>query len=122
MTRFSDVYHDYHMHKSVFEDQLIELGFGCWMDFSCDDYDSSVEFYTVQKNGRLNQEAQTFLFNQGFAKAYLNHEDGTETHYTWDYKAFKPVKGWRVNYRTKEVNPMPEQWKTNMGFTENPEL
>jgi hypothetical protein len=123
LTGFASTYHEFHEIRDQFAVEMCERGFGCWMDFHCDDYDGSVEFNKVKNGAKLPAKAQYFLLEQGFIKAYLNHEDGSETHYTWKRSPFKPDDGWRVNYRTREVNPWPTSWPAKVGdYKENPKL
>lgn len=62
-----------------------------------DTYDCSVDLYGVNDDVRLTDEQQRVIRGAGFAKAYVNHKDGWETHYSWDWRdtEFKPARGWR---------------------------
>lgn len=67
-----------------------------------DSYDCSVEIYGVAPEFRLSDEVQRQIYEAGFAKAYVNHTDKWETHYSFTRsKKFRPVKGWRVSYPHK---------------------
>ncbi len=60
-----------------------------------DPYDESIEFSEVPPDVRLNEAVQRILFDAGFLKAFVNHSDGWETHYSWGAK-FKKHNGWRT--------------------------
>ena len=61
-----------------------------------DDYDCSVEIHGVAPEARLSVEAQKVIHAAGFAKAYVNHTDKWETHYSFPPGDFAEVNGWRV--------------------------
>lgn len=105
------------------EDQLADAGVQ-FEKIGWDHYDWSLEIFDVPPDHRLSEEAQRFAHSAGFAKVYVNHTDGWETHYSLPRpgKEFAPIKGWRVSYPHKrgpqengiwveEVCPTwPEEW------------
>lgn len=107
--------------QSVIEDELIALDIQ-FEDTSYDNYDNSMELYDVPNECRLSVEAQKLLFDAGFSKIYLNHNDKWETHYTFQLGEFREVKGWRVSYPSKrgenengiwveeKVDSWPPEW------------
>jgi hypothetical protein len=115
-----------------FEEAVFEAAGDSGFDFSkinWDSYDSSIEFYGVKPDARMNDAVQKVVFDAGFGKAYVNHTDGWETHYGFydmkKAKDFKPQKGDRIKYGYKQgENPArfyveefpegwPKEWKTN---------
>jgi hypothetical protein len=67
-----------------------------------DHYDCSLELHGVPAGYRLSEAVQKIIYDAGFAKVYVNHEDKWETHYTWARnKDFAPVPGWDVSYPHK---------------------
>lgn len=79
--------------RTAFNARMAELGFNDFRGIGFDYYDSSIEFYNVGNDVRLSEAVQNALIEDGFYKAFVNHQDGWETHYTWTDD--KPVKGWR---------------------------
>lgn len=94
---FSTTLFDYRRAESEFSDALCDAGFGDFTSIGGDDYDNSIELYGVSNEARMTEAAQRLLFDAGFSKAYVNHEDGWETHYTWS-KEFAVQPGWRRRY------------------------
>jgi hypothetical protein len=76
------------------EEKLLEAELD-FLSLGWDYYDGSLEINFISNDFRLSPEVQTIIFDCGFSKVYLNHEDKTETHYTWNCKEFKPVEGRR---------------------------
>lgn len=67
-----------------------------------DHYDCSVEIYGVAPEARLSADAQKVVHAAGFCKAYVNHADKWETHYSFNpSEPFAESKGWRVSYPHK---------------------
>lgn len=68
-----------------------------------DYYDGSLELHGVPAEYRLPIDAQRVIHEAGFVKAYVNHEDRWETHYTFHPREpfKKESKGWRVSYPHK---------------------
>lgn len=98
--------------KSAFEDKLNEvLGGGDYEDIGWDSYDCSLEICKVSNDIRLSIEAQKFIFDSGFSKVYVNHNDEWETHYGWGAE-FKPQRGWRRKRTEKGflISYWPEGW------------
>lgn len=62
-----------------------------------DDYDNSIELYGVAIDWRMPEEIQRAIAGEGFTRAFVNHLNQWETHYTW-VGEFAPAKGWRVSY------------------------
>jgi hypothetical protein len=88
-----------------------------------DYYDGSVELHGVPVDYRLSLEAQRAIHEAGFVKAYVNHADKWETHYSFSPRdPFKESKGWRVSYPHKRgddkkgilveavVDSWPKEW------------
>ena len=81
------------------ETKLLKAG-ALFERLGSDWYDCSVELYGVPATHRLSIEAQRVIHAAGFAKAYVNHEDKWETHYSFKPE-FAESKGWRVSYPHK---------------------
>lgn len=98
--KFAQAMFDYHQGESEFTDALVDAGFGEYERIGGDYYDCSIEFYKVDDDLRMSPEAQKIVRDAGFAKAYVNHKDGWETHYSWDWRSseFKADRGWRRRY------------------------
>ena len=97
---------DFQKDQFEFESALEEAGLEQGKHYSrigWDDYDCSIEFYNVENDVRFGVELQKIVADAGFIKAYVNHKDGWETHYTWK-TPFSPVRGWR---RWMEHNKEP---------------
>ena len=95
--KFAHALFDYLWSKREFMDALADAGFD---DYGCiggDDYDCSAEFYKVGNDARMSEAAQRVVFDAGFARAYVNHFDGWETHYNWPPE-FAAHRGWRRRY------------------------
>lgn len=76
-----------------------------------DEYDCSVELYDVPPDHRLSEAAQRVIHAAGFAKAYVNHADKWETHYSYKHgEPFAESKGWRVNYPHKRGDDQKGIW------------
>lgn len=97
--KFSEVMFAYHTAESDFEDALLEAGFGEFAGISGDHYDNSIEIHKVGNSARLNEAAQRVIFDAGFSIAFVNHQDGWETHYNWKHdEPFAVQRGWRRRY------------------------
>lgn len=91
---FADEWWAHNRRLDVFEDHLLCAG-DEGFDFErtwTDSYDSSVEIGGVPPAARLNEAQQRLLAACGFLIAFVNHRDGTETHYALREL---PSKGWR---------------------------
>lgn len=106
----------------IFEDHLLCAGdegfdFGrTWTD----DYDSSVEIGEVPPAARLNEAQQRLLADCGFLIAFVNHSDGTETHYNLREV---PTQGWRR--KRTETGFVVSSWPENVqrtNITVDPDL
>jgi len=102
---FADITNQYYSAKNDFEEKLYEL---CpdldYNNISCDDYDSSIEFYEVPNDVRLTDEAQKFIHENGFAGCWLNHQDGWETLYEWKFNEdYKLSEGWRKRQHKRKL-------------------
>lgn len=84
---------------SELEDQLEEAGVP-FERIGWDWYDCSLEIFDVPSDYRLSEAAQRVIYDAGFAKAYVNHIDKWETHYSFKAE-FIVSKGWRVSYPHK---------------------
>ncbi len=78
------------------EEKLLDAGLDFLVDLGWDWYDCSLEIDSTPNDFRLSPEVQKIIFDCGFGKAYLNHLDKSETHYTWG-REFKAVEGWRTH-------------------------
>lgn len=97
----------YSQAECEFGDAMVEAGFGDYTSIDGDDYDNSIEFRGVGNDARLSAEQQRIVFDAGFSKAFVNHSDGWETHYTWSrQEPFKAVRGWR-RYMEHDKEPGP---------------
>lgn len=127
--KFSDTMFEYHAAESRFTDQLCDAGWGEYQSIGGDHYDNSIEFYKVENDERMGEAAQRILFDAGFSRAYVNHKDGWETHYSWDHrKPFEPSKGWRRRYvidptatTTRQVGADPPEDRGYYEISEWPE-
>lgn len=111
--KFSETMFGFHTAESDFEDALVDAGFGQFERIGGDHYDNSIEFYGVENGARLTDAAQRIVFEAGFSKAYLNHEDLWETHYNWDQRnPFAAHRGWRRLRREGgfDISYWPEGW------------
>lgn len=104
---FADLMIDARVAESNFEDVLIAAGLTDWDTLGCDGYDQSLEVYKVQDDNRLTPEGVDAILGLGFAKIYVNHRDGWETHYSGDNRS-----GWRRRKTEKgfEMSHWPEGW------------
>lgn len=76
-----------------------------------DDYDGSLEIYIVPSEWRMKPELQKILYEAGFIKAYVNHIDHWETHYSFgSINGFKSQPGWRVSYPHKRPEQSGSIW------------
>src|SRR5512139_1487891 len=83
-------------------EELLEQAGTKFSGIGWDHYDNSIEIYNVPTDHRLTDKAQEAVYNAGFSKAYVNHTDKWETHYSFDRsKPFVAAKGWRVSYPHK---------------------
>lgn len=70
-----------------------------------DDYDGSIELHGVDPSWRMPADLQRRLYDEGFIKAYVNHTDYWETHYSFGTtNGFEAKRGWRVSYPSKRPN------------------
>ena len=113
MTTFSVEMFGYQQAEGRFRDELSEIGFLGYETIGGDDYDNSIEFYKVDNDVRMTEAQQRVVFDAGFSTAYVNHEDGWETHYNWDQRQpFAMARGWRRR-RTEngfDISFWPESW------------
>ena len=122
--KFSAVCFAYQVGESEFDDAMVEAGFGRYEGIGFDHYDNSIEFLRVACDARMSPSAQEVVYNAGFSKAYVNHKDGWETHYSWKpQEPFKLSRGWRRRWvadpavnttRSVGQRPAPE----NAGYYE----
>lgn len=89
-----------------------------------DFYDCSVELHGVPPDDRLSSDVQRIVRDAGFMTAYVNHNDGWETHYTWKGAEFAPVRGWRrhmvhedqpgpsgvIGFKVMRISYWPDTW------------
>lgn len=97
---FAEIAFDFQEHLGDFENTLLETGDNNF-DFSYllfDDYDCSMTILSVPNNARLNYLQQQHIFNNGFLRTYLKHNDGWQTHYKFTNDKKYPIDGWRVKY------------------------
>ncbi len=101
VAKFAEQMFGYHRAEMNFTDALCDTGFGEFDHVSGDYYDNSLEIKGVSNDARLSAAAQQIIFDAGFSKVYVNHQNGWETHYGWSRgKPFKPDRGWRRRYVT----------------------
>lgn len=96
---FAQEWWDWQHRQAVWEDCFCDL-LREGQDYDklgTDDYDASLEIYGATNDWRLTREQQEYLQVAGFAKVYVNHQDGCETHYGL-HGATLPVRGWRRRY------------------------
>jgi len=104
---FAEMMFAYATAETEFSHAMVGAGFGDYTHAGGDEYDYSIEFYGVGNDARMNDIQQRVVFDAGFAKTYVNHKDGWQTHYTWDRrKPFKPTRGWR-RYMEHDAEPGP---------------
>lgn len=76
-----------------------------------DGYDGSIELYCVPVHWRMPPVLQRLLWDNGFTKAYVNHVDFWETHYSFGTPdGFKAQPGWRVSYPHKRPENTGQIW------------
>lgn len=116
MEPFAKLAYEFTDKKSDFEEKLFEC-FGIdFCDIGWDNYDNSLEILGVPNDTRLSEEAQKFIFDNGFSICFVNHLNKWETHYAWK-EDFKSHEGFRVRYKHNsglekhEVEEVPEKWK-----------
>lgn len=120
---FSAVMFEYHRARSAFEGALVEIGFEQYAAIRGDDYDGSIEFDEVAPSARLDDTAQRLIFDAGFLRAFLNHTDGWETHYSWragpvDATPFRPDHGWRRKELQEPQRFLISHWPKSWGDPE----
>lgn len=96
--------------KDAFEDKLCEAGFENFDETWTDSYDLSVEFSKVADDARLTAEQQEIISDAGFARCWLNHDDGFQTYYVWP-RPFVSTEGHHyIDARTaaKKAAPVEE--------------
>lgn len=122
--KLADTMFAYYEAENDFGDKMVDAGFGDYTLIGGDHYDCSIEFYGVGNDARLNAQQQRIVFDAGFVKAYVNHHDGWQTHYTWG-REFAPQRGWRrymehdtepgpsgvVGFSVMKISYWPESWK-----------
>lgn len=91
-----------HTHRlTAFEDHLLCAG-DDGFDFGrtrTDWYDCSLEVDEVPPNVHLNEKQQRLLFDCGFMRCWLNHDDGWETYYVFSGDTFQATDGKRIDKR-----------------------
>ena len=87
-TKFAEAAFTFESAQSDFEETLIELGCGEFSRIIWDSYDCSVELVGVSPGYVINNEALTYIFDQGFQRMWLNYTDGSEV---YCHKGGKPV-------------------------------
>lgn len=119
---FADAMFIYHREETEFEDALCKVGFADFTRIGGDSYDDSVEFYGVGDDIRLTPEQQKIVYDAGFCKCYVNHNDKSETHYHWTLEEIKamaagadfiPKRGWRRKRKDGGgfiINYWPDSW------------
>lgn len=117
--KLADAIWAYEGARDDFEMALKGAGFEIGEHFQSigwDHYDCSIEFYKANDDVRLTAEQQRIVADAGFAKAYINHKNGWETHYSWDWREpFAVHRGWRRRYVSGdpgyyEISYWPEGW------------
>lgn len=74
-----------------------------------DSYDHSLEIHEVPPDYRLSKDALKAIFDAGFLKIYVNHEDKWETHYPGAWRVSYPHKR-RVDTKGIWVEEVPSSW------------
>ena len=59
-----------------------------YTDLALDDYYEALELFDVNDDVRLNEAQQRVIFGARCLRAFLNHKDGSKTHYTWHREGF----------------------------------
>lgn len=98
MTKFAELAFDFQHARANFEGDLEDAGLLDFNGIGWDYYDCSLELERVGNDVRLTEAQQRVIFDAGFAKVYVNHLDGWETHYSWHGAEFKANRGWRRRY------------------------
>lgn len=124
---FASAIWEFQRKQCDFEENLEVAGFQHGKHFArigWDEYDCSIEFYDVENDARLGVDLQRIVYNGGFMKAYVNHKDGWQTHYTWKGGHFDPVRGWRrymeheeepdssgvIGFKVMKISYWPDSW------------
>lgn len=114
MTTIAERLFEAHFQIGSAEEELSELLENAGVpfdDIGWDWYDCSLELVKVTSEYRLSAEAQKIIYDAGFQKAYINHTDSWETHYSFNLKEpFKEVDGWRVSYPGKRGDGTQPVW------------
>lgn len=92
---FEDISHEYQRAQSDLEDKMLEFDMTDWDRVWTDPYDSSIEFGSAAPDDRLSPEAQEYLYQEGFARCWLNHTDGMETYYVFHDEKWSKPEGYR---------------------------
>lgn len=96
--------------KCEMESQLYDAGVQ-FDEIGWDYYDCSLEIYGVPADCRLTAAVQKIIYDSGFARVFVNHQDKWETHYTFPREGgFAEVKGWRVSYPHKRDDERGGIW------------
>lgn len=115
-SEFSELWEEFLNAKDRFETLLLEA-MGDFDRISHDPYDNSIEVDGVPPTTRLSEAAQRVIWSAGFRKAYVNHVDGWETHYSWGHfgEPFAVKLGWRRKAKPDGsgflISFWPENWK-----------
>lgn len=109
---FANVAFDFYDAGFEFTDMILDIDEN--FEFSktaYDKYDCSIEFYDVSSSWVMSELIQRIIFDAGFKKAYINHKDGWQTHYTFGTE-FLAIKGWRRLMKDGHVyvDEFPETW------------
>ena len=102
--KFSETIWAFESAQYDFEEALEKVGVE-FERLGWDHYDNSVELYGVGDDVRP-VPAQRVVRAAGFSTAYVNHENGWETHYSWSGEEFVPCRGWR-RHMVHDVEPGP---------------
>lgn len=84
--------------KAKWEDEFTDILDECkvpWEDLDYDSYDHSVELYKMPNDYRMDEATQKAICGAGFWIAFVNHLDGSETHYYWPHGVFVVHAGYR---------------------------
>lgn len=125
-TNISDLAFEWQLKESKFEDDLADkIGYdrdtyeGYPHDgLDYDHYDGSLEILKAPNGLQLSDDALAYIFDEcGFSCVYVNHMDGSETHYSASHRTpwrreSRPKEGYESDTRTRWASFTDEELNT----------
>ena len=79
--KFRESTSEYEYAETDFSNILFDLGNEDFNWVGLNVTDTTLNLYDVTNGAQLNEAQKKFIFENGFTKCYLRHEDGMETTY-----------------------------------------